>query len=73
MTIVNLQIKCRDLGPSKKQQLGRYFPLIDWSGFYSDVSVEDKAKLLKDFIIIGLNIITPERVLKIRIVMMHYG
>ena len=56
---------CRDLKPSNKQQLGRYLSSIDWSVLHSVVSAEDKAKLLEDFIIIGLDNIMPESVIKI--------
>ena len=59
------KIKCRDLKQSNKQQLGRYLSSIDWSELHSVVSAEDKAKLLEDFIIIGLDNIMPERVIKI--------
>ena len=60
-----VKIVSRDLRPSKKDQLGRYLSSIDWTILASIDLVEDKAKLLEDYVTIGLDNIMPIRTITV--------
>ncbi len=63
--VIDRKRNVRDLRPSNKAKLGSYLSRIDWSILKIANTVDEKVQLFEDLILSGLNIIAPEKNIKI--------
>ena len=55
----------RNFKPSNKIKIGGYLSRIDWSILHTVNTIEGKVQLFEDLILTGINIIAPEKIIKI--------
>ena len=55
----------RNIKPSNKIKIGGYLSRIDWSILHTVNTIEEKVQLFEDLILTGINIIAPEKIIKI--------